>query len=85
MVAENSMRWLFLTLLFLASCEKEVTTESVRPVKTIQVSETFSIENKISFPGTLRAFQHADLSFASTGLLSCGMFTLDIEHTKMKL
>lgn len=63
------MRWLLLTLLFLASCEKEVTTESVRPVKTIQVSETSSKENKIIFPGTLRAFQHADLSFRVDGTI----------------
>lgn len=63
------MRWLFLTLLFLTSCEKEKIHEVIRPVKTIQVSETSSIENKIIFPGTLRAFQHADLSFRVDGII----------------
>lgn len=63
------MRWLFLTLLFLASCEKKVTTESVRPVKTIQVREASSINNQIIFPGSLRAFQQADLSFRVDGII----------------
>lgn len=61
------MRWLFLTLLFLASCEKEMITEAVRPVKTIQVSESSSLDNQIIFPGTLRAFKRADLSFRVDG------------------
>lgn len=63
------MLWLFLTLLLLASCEKEVITEGVRPVKTIQVSETSSIDNQIIFPGTLRAFKRADLSFRVDGTI----------------
>lgn len=63
------MRWLFLTLLFLTSCEKEVITEAARPVKTIQVSETSSIDNQIIFPGTLRAFKRADLSFRVDGTI----------------
>lgn len=67
MLAGKRMRWLLLTLLFLASCEKEVTTESVRPVKTIQVNETSSLDNQIIFPGSLRAFKRADLSFRVDG------------------
>lgn len=63
------MRWLLLILLFLTSCEKKVITEAARPVKTIQVSETSSMENQIIFPGTLRAFQHADLSFRVDGTI----------------
>lgn len=63
------MRWLLLTLLLLISCEKELTTESVRPVKTIQVSETSSLENQIIFPGSLRAFKRADLSFRVDGTI----------------
>ncbi len=63
------MRWLFLTLLLLASCEKKVITKAVRPVKTMQVKEASSIENTIIFPGTLRAFQHADLSFRVDGTI----------------
>lgn len=63
------MHWLFLTLLFLTSCEKEEITESIRPVKTMQVREISSIENQIIFPGTLRAFQHADLSFRVDGTI----------------
>lgn len=63
------MRLLILTLLLLTSCEKETITETARPVKTMQVSETSSIENQIIFPGTLRAFQHADLSFRVDGTI----------------
>lgn len=63
------MRWLFLTLLFLASCEKETITETTRPVKTVQVSETSSTENQIIFPGSLRAFKRADLSFRVDGTI----------------
>lgn len=63
------MRWSLLTILLLTSCEKETITESVRPVKTMQVSETSSIGNQIIFPGTLRAFQHADLSFRVDGTI----------------
>lgn len=58
------------TLLLLTSCEKETTTESARPVKTMQVAETSSIDNQISFPGTLRAFKRADLSFRVDGIVS---------------
>ncbi len=63
------MRCLFLTLLLLAFCEKQVTTESVRPVKTIQVSETSASDNQIIFPGSLRAFKRADLSFRVDGTI----------------
>ncbi len=63
------MRWLFVMLLFLTSCEKEEITEVVRPVKTIQVSETSSIESQIVFPGSLRAFKRADLSFRVDGTI----------------
>lgn len=64
------MRWIILTILFLISCEKkEVVTEAIRPVKTIQVSEASSLENQIVFPGTLRAFQQANLSFRIDGTI----------------
>lgn len=63
------MRWLILTLLVLTSCEKEVITESIRPVKTIQVSETSSLDSQIIFPGSLRAFKRADLSFRVDGTI----------------
>lgn len=63
------MRWLFLTLLLLSACEKEVATGSVRPVKTIQVSETSSLDTQIIFPGSLRAFKRADLSFRVDGTI----------------
>lgn len=59
---------LLITLLF-TSCAKEVATESVRPVKTMQVSETSSLENQIVFPGSLRAFKRADLSFRVDGTI----------------
>lgn len=63
------MRSLFLTFLFLTACEKEVTRESIRPVKTMEVSETSSLENQIIFPGTLRSLLHADLSFRVDGTI----------------
>lgn len=63
------MRRSLLAILLLTSCEKEVITETIRPVKTLQVSETSSIDNQLIFPGTLRAFQHADLSFRVDGTI----------------
>lgn len=61
------MHWWFVLLLFLASCEKQVPSEVTRPVKTIQVSETTSSDHQIMFPGSLRAFKRADLSFRVDG------------------
>lgn len=58
-----------LTILLLTACEKEIPVETVRPVKTMEVRETSSTENQILFPGTLRAFQHADLSFRVDGTI----------------
>lgn len=63
------MRWLLLTILLLTSCEKEAITETARPVKTLQVGATSSIENQIIFPGSLRAFKRADLSFRVDGTI----------------
>lgn len=63
------MRYLIVTLLLLTSCEKEKLPETIRPVKTMQVAETSSLENQIIFPGTLRAFQNADLSFRVDGTI----------------
>lgn len=63
------MRWLFLALLLLTSCEKEEITEAIRPVKTMQVSETSALDNQIIFPGSLRAFKRADLSFRVDGII----------------
>lgn len=60
---------LFITLLFLVSCAKEERSESVRPVKAIQVSETSASDNQMIFPGSLRAFQRADLSFRVDGIV----------------
>lgn len=54
-------------ILFLSSCEKKETPEAVRPVKTMLVSEAASSNNQIIFPGTLRAFKRADLSFRVDG------------------
>lgn len=61
------MRWWFIILLLLTSCEKKATPEAIRPVKTIQVEESSSLNNQIIFPGTLRAFKRADLSFRVDG------------------
>lgn len=62
------MRLWFLIILFIAtSCEKKETTEAARPVKTLLVNEVTSSDNQIQFPGTLRAFKRADLSFRVDG------------------
>ncbi|GAB4229273.1 MAG: efflux RND transporter periplasmic adaptor subunit [Chlamydiales bacterium] len=63
------MSWLLFILLFLTSCRQEVHEQSPRPVKTIQVKETSFLENEIVFPGTLRAFKRADLSFRVDGIV----------------
>ncbi len=58
----------FLTILFmLSSCEKKETVEAIRPVKTMLVNEVSSSNNQVTFPGTLRAFRRADLSFRVDG------------------
>lgn len=58
----------FLTILFLlSSCEKKESVEAIRPVKTMLVSEVSSSDSQIIFPGTLRAFKRADLSFRVDG------------------
>lgn len=61
------MHWWFVILLFLTSCEKQVPLEVTRPVKTMQVSEASPTSNQIIFPGSLRAFKRADLSFRVDG------------------
>lgn len=58
--------WLFI-LLFLSSCENKESREVIRPVKSILVSEASSSENQLIFPGSLRAFKRADLSFRVDG------------------
>lgn len=85
MIAERHMRWLFLILLFLASCEKEVPIESIRPVKTIQVSETSSLDNQLIFPGSLRAFKRADLSFRVDGTVILRDITVGYRAAKDEL
>lgn len=59
--------WVLTLLLFLSSCEKKETTEAIRPVKTLLVNEVSSSDNQVTFPGTLRAFKRADLSFRVDG------------------
>jgi RND family efflux transporter MFP subunit len=51
------------------SCEKEAPKQTIRPVKTIQVSQVPSADNQVIFPGTLRAFKRADLSFRVDGIV----------------
>lgn len=63
------MYFFLLILLLLTSCKKEEVIETVRPVKTMQVTEASSLENQVIFPGTLRAFKHADLSFRVDGTI----------------
>lgn len=56
-------------LLLLVSCEKKTATESIRPVKAIQVNESISEDNQVVFPGTLRAFKRTELSFRIDGIV----------------
>lgn len=81
-LAGKSMYWLFLSLLLLNSCEQEVAQESLRPVKTIQVNETSSLDNQIIFPGSLRAFKRADLSFRVDGTIILRNITVGYRATK---
>ncbi|MCE5318832.1 MAG: efflux RND transporter periplasmic adaptor subunit [Parachlamydia sp.] len=60
---------LLLALLCLTACKKEAPPEVVRPVKAIQVQESSAASDQINFPGTLRAFQRADLSFRVDGIV----------------
>lgn len=66
------LRLWFLTVLFLlcASCqEQKETPEAIRPVKTMIATKVSSSENQIIFPGSLRAFKRADLSFRVDGMI----------------
>lgn len=57
-----------LTLLILSSCEKTTAPqESIRPVKVAEVRLYTESENHLVFPGTLRAYDRADLSFRVDG------------------
>lgn len=58
---------IFIIFLFLSSCKKEAPPEVIRPVKAIQVQESSAPASQINFPGTLRAFKRADLSFRVDG------------------
>lgn len=60
-------RHLLLLLLLLSACKTETPVETARPVKAVRAIETSAIGNQVSFPGTLRAFQRADLSFRIDG------------------
>lgn len=60
-------RLLILILSCLVSCEKQVATPPPRPVKAIQIEENSSAARQLVFPGTLRAFRRADLSFRIDG------------------
>ncbi len=61
------LRSWILTILLLCSCEKKETVEVLRPVKTLVISEVSFSDNQVIFPGTLRAFKRADLSFRVDG------------------
>ena len=60
---------LVLILLVLSACEKTTVIQPVRPVNAIQVSLSLSPDNEIAFPGTLRAYRRADLSFRVDGIV----------------
>lgn len=56
-------------LLFLTACRNDVSEAPLRPVKAIQVQDAPRAPDQISFPGTLRAFSRADLSFRVDGVI----------------
>ncbi len=56
-----------LIFLILAACSQTPTPEAPRPVKAIQIAEPSSSTQQIVFPGTVRAYQRADLSFRVDG------------------
>jgi RND family efflux transporter MFP subunit len=59
--------WFLIVLVFFSSCEQKESTAVIRPVKTLLVSEISTSGSQIIFPGTLRAFKRADLSFRVDG------------------
>lgn len=63
------LRLMIIAFLILTSCEKEKAPEAVRPVKVIQVKASSISDKQIIFPGTLRAFRRADLSFRVDGIV----------------
>ena len=63
------IKLLLALFIFLTSCEKQTPKETIRPVKAIQVQDTSLADNSIIFPGTLRAFKRADLSFRVDGVV----------------
>lgn len=65
----NRWKWFLPILIVLSSCEKKEPSEAIRPVKTLIVNETSSMSNQIIFPGTLRAYKRADLSFRVDGTI----------------
>jgi len=61
---------LVLLILSLAACTGSAPNEVIRPVRAIQVEEPSTIiSNQIVFPGTLRAFKRANLSFRVDGTI----------------
>jgi multidrug efflux pump subunit AcrA (membrane-fusion protein) len=80
--AERVCAGFFLTILLLTFCEKEERAESMRPVKTIQVRESSSVDNQIIFPGSLRAFKRADLSFRVDGTIIMRDITVGYRASK---
>lgn len=64
-----SSRWCCLVFLLITSCGKEPAIESIRPVKAQQIKDISSHESRLIFPGTLRAFNRADLSFRVDGIV----------------
>lgn len=61
--------WLYIFILFLQGCNSESPELPVRPVKVVQIKSADSSRHSLSFPGTLRAFQRADLAFRIDGTL----------------
>lgn len=63
------IRCSLLLLMLLGSCAKEETVEIARPVRAIQVKDFYEEDSQVIFPGTLRAFKRADLSFRVDGIV----------------
>lgn len=63
------IRFILLLLVLLTSCKQEEQVEAPRPVKAIQAKISQEETSDVLFPGTLRAFKRADLSFRVDGIL----------------
>lgn len=80
---------LLIMTLLLSACEQKENVVAIRPVKTVLVEAISSSNKHMNFPGTLRAFKRADLSFRIDGMIIMRDIyvgqRIDKDHTLMHL